>query len=146
MMDRIIVLVDDAEHAMHTLDSLPPSGESTRWVVIAVPPRLKRHQSRWVSHATRQRQLDRWSAELFECVGAALRHRHAGEVQTLLARKAPVGEDDPLLLSLGPARMLDARKHRSQRADEPMDDTGTGSALAILTSTAGFGALMALAD
>ena len=56
-MDKIIVYLDDADHALQQLVPMKnvaqPNAEmqTTQWVLVACAPRMTRHISKWVSWA-----------------------------------------------------------------------------------------------
>ena len=68
-MDKIIVYLDDAAFARHQLapmkNSASGSQPGTRWILVACPPRMTRHISKWVNHTARQNWRIKWADKLF---------------------------------------------------------------------------------
>lgn len=150
-MERIVVFVNDADHALQQLQPLLDEGGGPKhWIVVAAAPRLTRHIGRWVSHSARQQQLERWSAHLFDTIELALRRQAGGQVQTLLVKRPLVEVSEQLKQRHGSLRMLDARKPAPGRADEPIcadrPSGERGPSLGVFAATAGLGAMLALAD
>ena len=84
-MDKFIVYIDDAEHAMNQLRAAASSGDpQTHWVVVACPPKLSRHAGKWISQSARVSWRNRWASALFSEVKPALTALD-GTVQTCVA-------------------------------------------------------------
>ena len=64
-MDKIIVYLDDADHALQQLVPMKnvaqPNAEmqTTQWVLVACAPRMTQRISKWVSHSASQPWLPR---------------------------------------------------------------------------------------
>lgn len=147
-MEKIAVFVNDAEHARHVLQ--PMLGRPTHWIVVACAPTLTRHIGRWVSHAARQQWVERWSNELFATLEPELRAVTGSRVEKMIARKPLAEMCDRLLVKQAPLRLLDARRPRVGKADEPLtaaqppaDSKGWAYPVAATTSLT---ALLALSD
>jgi hypothetical protein len=150
-MERIVVFVNDAEHALQLLQPLLDGASGpTHWIVVAAAPRLTRHIGRWVSHSARQQQLERWSTELFAAIELALRRQAGSQVQTLLVKRPLVEVSEQLKQRHGSVRWLDARKPGLGRADEPISaerpSADRGPWMGMIAATAGLGAMLALTD
>ena len=54
-MDKIIVYVDDADHAQQLLAPLVANepAHQRHWVLVACAPRMTHRVSKWVSHSAR---------------------------------------------------------------------------------------------
>jgi hypothetical protein len=149
-MEKIAVFVNDAEHARHLLQPMLGHGRPAHWIVVACAPTLTRHIGRWVSHAARQQWLERWSTELFAQLEPDLRAIPGSRVEKLLARRPLAEVCQRLETRQGPLRLLDARRPRVGRPDEPLtaqqpptDRQGWAYPVA---ATTGLTALLALAD
>lgn len=150
-MEKIAVFVNDAEHARHVLQPmLGGAGRPTHWIVVACAPTLTRHIGRWVSHAARQQWVERWSHEVFAQLEPDLRAVAGSRVEKLIARKPLVDMCERLQAKQGPLRLLDARRPRVGKADEPLtaaqppaDSKGWAYPVA---ATTGLTALLALSD
>jgi hypothetical protein len=85
-MDKIIVYVDDADHAQQLLAPWQPGAASQRhWVLVACAPRMTHRVSKWVSHSARESWRNKWADKLFAQIipGAGLR---PSQVTTVLAK------------------------------------------------------------
>jgi len=71
-MDKMIVVLDDAEFALQQLLPMRVNGVATCWMLVACPPRLTRHASRWVSRSAREAWRAKWSQDLLDKVEAVL--------------------------------------------------------------------------
>ena len=151
-MEKIAVFVNDASHARHLLQPLLSRGRAgpVHWILVACPPTLTRHIGRWVSKQARQQWLDRWSIDLFAELEPDLRADDGSKVEKLVAKRPLVDVSARLQARLSGLRLLDARRARLGRADEPMvvDQPGDGrhSWLVPVAATTGLSALLTLAD
>ena len=117
-MDKIIVYVDDADHAQQLLAPLVANepAHQRHWVLVACAPRMTHRVSKWVSHSPRESWRNKWADKLVEQVGAGA-GLQPSQVTTVLA-KIPLAELTGQLQSQTqqacrhPARVLDARKPR----------------------------------
>ena len=112
-MEKIIVFVSDSTHALQTLAPMcQPSntngGTNTHWIVVACPPRLTRHISKWLTHSARLQWRDKWSAKIFANLTPLLKGA-GNQVETLIAPGSLVEMTDRLLKTHGAARVMDAR-------------------------------------
>ena len=114
-MEKIIVYVNDAAHALQTLtpmcqkaDGSARAASETQWIVVACAPRLTRHISKWLTHSARLQWRQKWAAKVFADITPVL-SRHGGQVKTLTAEGSLVEMTDQLLKTYGAARVMDAR-------------------------------------
>jgi len=148
-MEKIAVFVNDAEHARHILQPMLQGG-ATHWIVVACAPTLTRHIGRWVSNAARQQWLERWSNELFAQLEPELRAQPGSRVEKMLVKRPLADVSARLEAKQGPLRLLDARRPRLGKTDEPLTAgqppaEGKGWAYPVAATT-GLTALLALAD
>ena len=71
-MENIIVVLDDATHALNQVLPMRKEGVRTHWILLACPPRLTRHISRWVNQGSRNAWRKRWAQDLLEKVQPAM--------------------------------------------------------------------------
>lgn len=149
-MEKIAVFVNDAEYARHLLQPMLQGESPTHWVLIACPPTLSRHIGRWVSHSARQQWRERWAAEIFAALEAALIAQNGSKLEKLLATRPLVDESARLQSRLHNVRLLDARRPRLGKIDEPINagqPAADGARWAGPAAAAtGLTALLALAD
>lgn len=150
-MDKIIVYLDDAAHALQQLAPMTSGGAGeagTLWILVACPPRVTRHISRWVTHSARENWRKGWCEGQFTQIAPALR-ASGGSVMTLIAHEPLVGQTDRLLEAHGPARVLDARRERFGQDLEPVtrnQPVTHNSRWSLPGAMAGLGALLVLAS
>jgi hypothetical protein len=152
-MEKIAVFVNDANHARHLLQPMlsGSDGGATHWILVACPPTLTRHIGRWVSKASREQWLQRWSVDLFAELEPELRTHSGSKVEKMLVKRPLVEVSARLQSRLGSLRMLDARRPRLGRADEPMvagqpSDGNAPPWVFPVAVTTGLSAVLALAD
>jgi hypothetical protein len=147
-MDKIIVYVDDAEHALQQLTPMLVGGGRTSWLVVACPPRMTRHVSKWINNTARENWRQKWAEKLFAQLLPALRLR-GDEVVTQVAMEPLPQLTDKLIRQQGPARVLDARRPKFGQdmapvtADQP---TSNDSRWTLPGSVATLGAVLILAS
>jgi hypothetical protein len=108
-MEKLIVVLDDAEHALQLMLPLRREGVRTEWLVLACPPRLTRHIGRWVNQASRNAWRDRWGQELRQRLEQTL--LQPGDRLTMQLVKGPLQAQAERMLQAHPqARLLDARR------------------------------------
>jgi hypothetical protein len=149
-MDKIIVYVDDAEHALQQLAPMKPGGlaaQSTQWLLVACAPRLTRHASKWVSRSAREHWRNKWSNELFAQIVPMLKNQ-GDTVVSLIATLPLVEQTERLLVAHPGARVLDARRVRfgTDMAPVTKDQPASHDSRWTLPGAAvGMGALLVLA-
>ena len=93
-MDKIIVYLDDADHALQQLVPMKnvaqPNAEmqTTQWVLVACAPRMTRHISKWVSHSARENWRASWSEKLFAQIVPVFKAQ--GDTVTTVVAKGPL--------------------------------------------------------
>jgi len=150
-MEKLAVFINDAAHAQHLLQPMIEGGAAAHWVLVACPPTLTRHISRWVSKASRRQWQERWALALFEQLEPALRSPPGSVVERLVARRPLADVSGRLASRLPGLRLLDARRPRIGAEDEPVSrtqppDQATVRWAAPLALTTGLSAMLALAD
>lgn len=155
-MDKIIVYLDDATHALQQLAPMAggmnrntgAAATGTLWILVACPPRLTKYVSRWVTHSARENWRKKWSDVQFAQITPALTAT-GGSVTTLVARGPLVAQTERLLAAHTHARVLDARRERLGEDMEPVtaaQPTEHGSRWTVPGMVAGMGALLVLAS
>lgn len=151
-MEKIAVFVNDADHARHLLQPMLSAGEgaAAHWILVACPPTLTRHIGRWVSRSARQQWLERWSTELFAEIESTLKAEPGHRVEKMLVKRPLIEVSARLQARMGPLRLLDARRPRVGKVDEPMvagqPASGGSSWVTPVAVTTGLSAMLVLAD
>ena len=150
-MDKIIVYLDDADFARHQLAPMknggPSAEQATHWILVACPPRMTRHISKWVNHAARESWRDKWSEKLFTRITPELQAQ-GDQVTTVLAHGPLVELTQELLSRHGAARVLDARRPKFGQDMAPVtpdQPTATEARWTVPGAIAGMGAALVLA-
>lgn len=151
-MDKIILYADDAGYATHQL--VPMEGkqlgqrQTTHWIVVACPPRMTRHISKWVNHTARENWRNKWAAKLFAQISPEL--VALGDTVTPVLSNGPLVEmTRDLPATHGAVRVLDARRPKLGQdlapltADRP---TSQDSRWAVPGAVAVMGAVLVLAS
>ena len=149
-MEKIAVFVNDAAHARHLLQPMLKGADPVHWIVVACPPTLTRHIGRWVSHSAREQWRERWASELFEALEPELRMANGSKVERQLAKRPLIDVSRRLEARLGMVRLLDARRPRLGKPDEPISATQPASDVGRwavpVAATTGLTVMLALAD
>lgn len=131
-MNTFIVFLDDAEFSMRQIGPMRAgagaSSQQTQWVLVACPPRMTRHISKWVNHTARQKWRNKWADGLFNEVKDLLQSPQ-DLIVTELAN-GPMPEQTQGLLARYPAaRVVDARRPKFGNDLDPLasDQRATGS-------------------
>ncbi|MBC7601147.1 MAG: hypothetical protein H7255_00600 [Ramlibacter sp.] len=151
-MDKIIVYIDDAGHA---LQQLAPMHEQragaapvpAHWVLVACAPRMTRRISKWTSYSARESWRGKWAEKLFALVAPPLR-QSGDRVTTQLAHGPLQDLTQRLLAEHGTCRVLDARRPKFGQELEPVVEAqpAAGSAKwAVPGAVASMGAMLILA-
>ena len=151
-MDKIIVYVDDAEYAQHQLAPMESSEagqrQPTHWIVVACPPRMTRHISKWVNHTARENWRNKWADKLFSQVTPGLKAQ-GHQVTPVLAHGPLLEMTRELLSTHGAARVLDARRPKFGQDMAPVtpdQPASQDSRWAVPGAVAGMGAFLVLAS
>ncbi len=116
-MDRIIVYLDDAQHAQQQLVPMRRAGAgtaagatgTTHWVLVACAPRMTQRIGKWVSQSAREKWRRQWAARLFARIEPVLQ-AGGDRVTTVLARGPLPALTRQLLAEHGACPVLDARR------------------------------------
>ena len=149
-MERIAVFVNDAAHARHLLQPMLGAGGPTHWIMVACPPRLTRHVGRWVSQPARRAWRERWGEQLLGQLTPDLAVRGESQVEPLVAQRPLVEVSARLVARFPGLRLLDARRPRLGKPDEPLTlaqpPGGTSRWAGTVAAAGGLAAVLALAD
>jgi hypothetical protein len=149
-MDKIAVFANDIEHARHILEPMLAGGAATHWIVVACPPTFSRHIGRWVSQSARAQWRERWAVELFDALEPLLKAQAGSRVEKLVAKRPLVALCARLETRLGEVRLLDARRPKLGKSDEPLTPGQPASDTlrwaAPMAMTTGLSAVLALTD
>lgn len=150
-MDNIIVYVDDADYALHQLrpmEGTPDATRVTHWVMVACPPRMTRHVSKWVNHSARENWRVKWAEKLFARVCPELQAR-GDKVTQIVARRSLAELTQELQRTHGVARVFDARRPKLGQELPPVtpdQPTDGASRWTVPGAVAGMGAILVLAS
>jgi hypothetical protein len=120
-MESIIVYVDDADWALQQLAPMActEGAPAARWVLVACPPRMAQHVSKWLTHAARKSWREKWSQALFARIEPTLRKR--GHVAVRVIATGPMPElTRELVRKHAAVHVLDARRPKFAQPLEPV--------------------------
>jgi hypothetical protein len=146
-MENIIVVLDDATHALSQIVPMRQNGVKTHWVLLACPPRLSRHISRWVNQGSRKAWRKRWAQDLMNQVQPELM-KNGDTFECRVLEGNLIDMTQRLQKEFGMARVLDARRpkvgHNMEpvTASQPVDGSVNW---ALPGGTAALGAMIILA-
>jgi len=110
-MEKMIVVVDDADHAHRLLAPLQGTHPSHDWVVLVCPPKLTRHIGRWVNAAARDAWRKKWAQEVALQLQARLGMAR-DSLQWRVAKGSLMVQVERLQKQIGCTHVLDARRTR----------------------------------
>jgi hypothetical protein len=153
IMDKIMVYLDDPEFSQHQLAPMKnrmagPSEQATHWILVACPPHLTRHASRWISPVALESWRAMWAQDLFAQLVPALQTQ-GDQVTTVLAHGDLVALTQKLQTEHGVAHVMDARRPKFGQdlppltIDQPKEESSNWSIPAAVT---GLGAALMLAS
>jgi hypothetical protein len=150
-MDKIIVYFDDAAFARRQLASMRTStaapAQGTHWILVACPPRMARHISKWGSHSARQNWRAKWADKLFAEIAPEM--QAGGDRVTKVLANGPLVEvTQTLQQQHGAAQVLDARRPKFGQDLQPVtpDQAPSGRARwSVPGAIVGMGAALVLA-
>lgn len=148
-MEHIALFANDAEHARRIVSPLLPALAGAHVVIVACPPTLTRHLGRWVSRGARHQWRQDWSQELFDAIEPDLRRQGASAVERMVGQRPLVAVTDQLRARHPAIKIVDARRPRPGRDDEPLaagQPVASGRLASTLAATGGLGAILVLAD
>ena len=141
-MNKYIVVVDDAAHALDMAQGFLPNHQNAHWVLVACAPRLTRRVSKWVSNTSREQWRGKWADKLFAQLVPAWRPM-VGQLNWVLAN-GPLDELTDDIQREGPAQIIDLRKPRLP--DSNAQSTVQGRADWRLLVASGLGLLTLMHD
>jgi hypothetical protein len=148
-MDKWIVYVDEVEHALQVLRPVVEAAgqrQPVQWLLVACPPRVTHHASKWVTHSARESWRGKWSEKVFSRLVPVLK-ASGDDVLPLMGKSNLVSQTESLMRTHGAARVLDARRPKFGQAMEPVTATQAPEpqgAMGIFTAVAGAGLLVSL--
>jgi len=149
-METIIVYVDEARWAQQQLAPMAGAQGAPvfRWVLVACPPRMARHVSKWLTQSARKAWREKWSAQLFEQVEPMLRKRGHSTVR-VIAKGALAELTKELVGRHAAVHVLDARRPKFGQPLAPVSEdqkpaTPDGT-WEVPAAVAGMGAMLLLA-
>jgi hypothetical protein len=117
---------------------------------VACAPTFTRHIGRWVSQSAREQWRSRWAGEVCAEVESALKTQAGNTVERVVPKRSLIDTTSRLQARLGQLRLLDARRPRLGKPDQPLTATQPSAAEAgwvqpVAVAT-GLSAMLALVD
>jgi hypothetical protein len=149
-METIIVYVDEAGWALQQLapmagtEGAPPA----RWVLVACPPRMAQHVSKWLTHTARKNWREKWSNSLFAQIEPMLRKRGHRTVRVIATSPLPSLTQE-LVRQHAAVHVMDARRPKFGQPLQPVSadqqPPGNKGQWEVPAAVAGMGAVLLLA-
>ena len=156
-MDKVIVLIDDVAYAQDHLRPMlgracgvAPAAlllQHTHWVVVACPPRITHHVSKFVSHSAREHWRTKWFDTLCAELAPWLQQR-GDRITPVLAKEKLMDLSARLMAEHGATRVLDARRPKLGQDLQPVtadQPAPSQSPWALPGTVAGIGFALVLA-
>ena len=120
-METLIIYVNDSDDAKQQLAVITQGHSATKCVLVACPPRLNRHISKWISGAARKRWQAQWAATTCSELAKAFSHTNHQFV-TRVAYGPLITVTKQLQGEFANARVLDARRTHLAQVCEPITE------------------------
>lgn len=119
MMEKIIVVVNDAEYALQMVDPMRNDAVPTLWVLLVCPPKFTRHVSRWVNRHSLNAWRHQWAQNVIEVVKPVMT-QGGDALQWRCSKGAIPQEIKRLQQEHGTQRVLDARRPKFGAEQQPV--------------------------
>ena len=148
-MEKILVVVNDAEYALQMVAPMKQDVTPTQWVLLVCPPKLTRHASRWVNRNSLKSWRNKWAQDLIEVVKPVMTLGR-DTLDWTCCQGDLVEEIRRLQRDYGTQRVLDARRIRLGVDQPPVSESqpvASNNSWSVPSGMAVMGAvLMATAD
>ena len=108
-MEKIIVVVNDAEYALQMVAPMRNDATPTLWVLLVCPPKFTRHVNRWVNRHALNAWRNKWAQDVIEVVKPVMT-LGGDTLQWKCSQGALPEEIKRLQQEVGTQRVLDARR------------------------------------
>jgi hypothetical protein len=121
-MEKIIVVVNDAEYALQMVAPMKNADQPTQWVLLVCPPKFTRHVSRWVSRQSLNAWRKNWAQELVQLVKPVMT-LGGDTLHWSCIQGALPDEIKRLQKEFGTQRVLDARRLKLGVQQQPVSES-----------------------
>ena len=121
-MEKIIVVVNDAEYALQMVAPMKNEALPTHWVLLVCPPKFTRHVGRWVSRQSLKAWRNNWAQDLIEVVKPVMT-LGGDTLQWSCSQGALPDEMRRLQRETGTQRVLDARRLKLGVQQQPVSES-----------------------
>lgn len=111
-METFVVYINDKSHAMNQVLPMLEESQSTRWVLVACPPRLNRHTGKWLTQRAQRKFREDWAKTNLKDLVDLLTQRQQS-VLTRVADQSLLQFTKSLRAEFGQIRIVDARRPRA---------------------------------
>ncbi|MBU3652175.1 MAG: hypothetical protein FGM44_03730 [Limnohabitans sp.] len=118
-MEKIIVVVNDAEYALQMVAPMRNEASPTLWVLLVCPPKFTRHVNRWVSRQSLNAWRQKWSQDLIELVKPDMT-AGGDALQWRCSQRDLPQQIQRLQKEFGTHRVLDARRPKFGVQQQPV--------------------------
>jgi len=148
-MEKIIVVVNDANYALQMVEPMRNDASPTQWILLACPPKFTRHVNRWVNRQSLNVWRNKWAQDVIQVIKPVL-VRGRDSLHWKCSQGDLSKEIQRLQQEFGTQRVLDARRHRFGVEQQPVSASQpviTNNSWSIPSGVAMMGAvLIAAAD
>jgi hypothetical protein len=148
-MEKWIVYVDEIDHGQQVLRPMIEAAgqrQPVQWLLVACPPRVTHHASKWVTHSARESWRGKWADKVFSQLVPLV--KSAGDdVLTVMGKSNLMAQTESLMRTHGASRVLDARRPKFGQTLEPVTASQTPpaqGAMGMLTAVASAGLLVGI--
>jgi hypothetical protein len=118
-MEKIIVVMNDAEYALQMLAPMRSNVSPTQWVLLVCPPKLTRHVNRWVSRHSLNAWRNKWAQDVIELVKPVM--TLGGDALHWKCSQASIPDEiKRMQQEFGTQRVLDARRPKIGVEQQPV--------------------------
>jgi len=122
IMEKIIVVVNDAEYAMQMVAPMKNDALPTQWVLLVCPPKFTRHVGRWVSRQSLKAWRNQWAQELIQVVKPVI--TLGGDTLQWQCSQGPLPDEiNRMQQEFGTHRVLDARRLKLGEHQQPVSES-----------------------
>ena len=118
-MEKIIVVVNDADYALQMLAPMKNEAAPTQWVLLVCPPKFTRHVNRWVNRNALNAWRTKWAQDVIEVVKPVMT-QGGDSLEWICSRGSLPEEIKRLQQTHGTQRVLDARRPKLGVEQQPV--------------------------
>jgi len=145
-METFIAFIDDGEYAVQSMIPMLHSTTQAKWILVACPPKLNRHSSKWITQKAMKRWQSNWSQKCLQSLIELLNTKKDTYI-TRTANGSLIDLSTQLKTEYQPSRILDWRRPKLGVQLEPLtiDQPQNDNKWVIPSGVIALGSVMAIA-